>query len=381
MDFGIAKSDDKKVNTTTGSMLGTINYMSPEQIINPKTVDGYTDYYSLGISILHGITGELPYNDSSSMYEMQEKIVKQAFPPIPDFVDGNLKNLIRSLCSKNTNQRITNTERLLELIGNHIPENNADVIDATVLDIEELPENKKKSSDDEKAWKRVELLDDLIVFHDFIKQYPESPYLDKAINRVNKLKKIQKEKDNKAWENVTFKNTITEYENYLKKFPDGDYIEIARKQIEIIKEYEFWNFTKKENSKKAYQRYLEKYQEGEFVEEAQKQLFKFNDKDQWEKAKKGNNIDNFRTYLEKTNNKGKHKDEAKARIDEIYDANLWEECLKSNTLERYREYLDKTNNQGKNKISAEKKIVILEEEEVWQDARVYDKLHSCRIFN
>lgn len=59
-DFGIAKAVSS-TQTKTGIILGTPNYMSPEQI-NGKEIDGRSDIFSLGVVFFHLLTGQLPFN-------------------------------------------------------------------------------------------------------------------------------------------------------------------------------------------------------------------------------------------------------------------------------------------------------------------------------
>ncbi len=59
-DFGIARSRDGTEFTQTGSTLGTLDYMAPEQSDNSKTVDERADLYSLAGTLYHMVTGEVP---------------------------------------------------------------------------------------------------------------------------------------------------------------------------------------------------------------------------------------------------------------------------------------------------------------------------------
>ncbi len=61
-DFGVAKNIVQPGGfTATDMILGTIDYMSPEQIQGGKDLDGRTDVYALGIMIFYILTGRLPF--------------------------------------------------------------------------------------------------------------------------------------------------------------------------------------------------------------------------------------------------------------------------------------------------------------------------------
>ena len=76
LDFGIAKVREGISNTQTGQKLGTLMYMSPEQVKDSKHIDYHTDIYSLAVTFVHLITGRKPYDsDMSSDFEISEKIV------------------------------------------------------------------------------------------------------------------------------------------------------------------------------------------------------------------------------------------------------------------------------------------------------------------
>src|SRR5207245_8985409 len=60
-DFGIARSLDVEHGMTqTGTVLGTSNYIAPEQA-SGRPVDAQTDVYSLGIVVYEMLTGEVPF--------------------------------------------------------------------------------------------------------------------------------------------------------------------------------------------------------------------------------------------------------------------------------------------------------------------------------
>ena len=81
LDFGIAKmlSDSGNKLTKTGTQMGTVFYMSPEQV-QGKEVDIRSDIYSLGITFYQMLTGVSPYDGMTTEYEIYNKIVLEPLP-------------------------------------------------------------------------------------------------------------------------------------------------------------------------------------------------------------------------------------------------------------------------------------------------------------
>lgn len=61
MDFGTAKSTDNMSSSLDESLLGTLAYMSPEQLQNSQSADAQSDIYSLGATMYEVFTGRLPF--------------------------------------------------------------------------------------------------------------------------------------------------------------------------------------------------------------------------------------------------------------------------------------------------------------------------------
>jgi serine/threonine protein kinase len=71
MDFGIAKMTTSTRLTATGQTMGTVRYMSPEQV-RGQDVDLRTDIYSLGATLYESLTGETPF-DGNTHFEIMSK--------------------------------------------------------------------------------------------------------------------------------------------------------------------------------------------------------------------------------------------------------------------------------------------------------------------
>jgi len=77
-DFGIARLMEAAPATATGQVLGTVHYMSPEQVLGER-VDGRSDVYSLGVVGFKMVTGQLPFDSRSATAVLVEHVTKE--PP------------------------------------------------------------------------------------------------------------------------------------------------------------------------------------------------------------------------------------------------------------------------------------------------------------
>ena len=106
LDFGIAKLANETGRTQTGALLGTPYYMSPEQWMADKNLDGRSDVYSLGIILYECLTGALPFEAATPLQYMYAHMQK----PMPDLgrpgeYPEALQKLVRDMTHKKPAER------------------------------------------------------------------------------------------------------------------------------------------------------------------------------------------------------------------------------------------------------------------------------------
>jgi ligand-binding sensor domain-containing protein/tRNA A-37 threonylcarbamoyl transferase component Bud32 len=116
LDFGLAKTQYQTRLTQTGIVIGTINYLSPEQI-SGMGASAASDIYALGIMFYETITGEKPFIGDTTIDIMKQIIDKTPIEPIRFRFDMSfdLNHLIMKMLDKKIESRPTITEVLQQL--------------------------------------------------------------------------------------------------------------------------------------------------------------------------------------------------------------------------------------------------------------------------
>ncbi len=79
-DFGIAKAQDRADMTHTGTMLGTVKYLAPEQV-EGTAIDGRADLYALGIVLYEALTGRVPFLGETDAATALARLHRAPVPP------------------------------------------------------------------------------------------------------------------------------------------------------------------------------------------------------------------------------------------------------------------------------------------------------------
>jgi len=121
MDFGIARMAQGGGLTLTGTQIGTLIYMSPEQIRDSKHVDEKTDVYSLGATFYEMLSGKPPYDEAaSSDFDIRESIIYKELPDprkiYPRITDATVA-LLKAMTTKATANRLSMRKMVQRISG------------------------------------------------------------------------------------------------------------------------------------------------------------------------------------------------------------------------------------------------------------------------
>ncbi|WP_461173181.1 serine/threonine protein kinase [Arthrobacter sp. Z1-9] len=111
-DFGIARLADQVPLTQTGQVMGTAQYLAPEQATG-QTATGSSDIYSLGVIGYECLAGHRPFSGESQIAIALAQ-VNDAPPPLPESLPAPVRALLMSMLAKDPKNRPANAIKLAE---------------------------------------------------------------------------------------------------------------------------------------------------------------------------------------------------------------------------------------------------------------------------
>lgn len=130
IDFGVARSTDADIAVTTietdiGQLVGTVQYMSPEQVDgDPHEIDTRSDIYSLGVVLYELLAGEPPYRVSGTSIFLATQMIREAEPkplthharPLPRDLDA----IVHRALAKDRTRRYQSAEAMARDIERYL---------------------------------------------------------------------------------------------------------------------------------------------------------------------------------------------------------------------------------------------------------------------
>jgi serine/threonine protein kinase len=108
LDFGVSAlrgdGDSTDPLRRPGSLVGTLHYLSPEQVRGEAIIDNRSDIYSLGVVMYEMLAGRVPFTGDNVM-DVLAKIVERDAEPLPQLVPAVLRELVAGMLRKSLYDR------------------------------------------------------------------------------------------------------------------------------------------------------------------------------------------------------------------------------------------------------------------------------------
>ena len=114
MDFGIALATTEPRLTEFGKMIGTPEYMSPEQA-DGSAVTAWSDLYSVGVVLYEMLAGKPPFTADSPLVVLNLH-VNRPLPPLPDSIPAPLRQVVDRALAKQPASRYASAREMLEAL-------------------------------------------------------------------------------------------------------------------------------------------------------------------------------------------------------------------------------------------------------------------------
>jgi serine/threonine protein kinase len=123
LDLGLAGSVFEEETTRLGRVVGTMDYMSPEQIREPDAVGPPADIYSLGCTLYFALTGEPPFPGGTRQEKAKRQLAEQPRPilQLRPGLDKDVCKVVEAMMQKDPAGRIHSAEEVIERLHPWIP--------------------------------------------------------------------------------------------------------------------------------------------------------------------------------------------------------------------------------------------------------------------
>ncbi len=115
MDFGLARSVGSEGMTQTGALVGTMEYMSPEQAMGSE-LDQRSDIFALGLIFFELLTGKMPYKADTALASLLKRNQERAIPAadLDRSIPKGLSDIVSKCLERDVNARYANAQEILD---------------------------------------------------------------------------------------------------------------------------------------------------------------------------------------------------------------------------------------------------------------------------
>lgn len=136
-DFGVSRSPGQPTLTASGMVMGTAQYLSPEQAVG-RPATPLSDLYSLGVVAYEALVGHRPFTGPTAV-DIAVAHVNDPVPPLPPSIDRGLGALVMRLLDKDPARRPQSADELSALFDRLTPRTPPSGVAVVVTDPEPLP--------------------------------------------------------------------------------------------------------------------------------------------------------------------------------------------------------------------------------------------------
>ena len=118
-DLGLAFHLNDTENTRAGKIVGTADYLSPEQIRTPLNITGATDIYSLGCTLYYAVTGKVPFPGGTPKSKARRHLEETPWHPrrFNEEVSDDFVDLIGDMMEKDPRERIQSAQEVADRLA------------------------------------------------------------------------------------------------------------------------------------------------------------------------------------------------------------------------------------------------------------------------
>jgi eukaryotic-like serine/threonine-protein kinase len=119
VDFGIAKLRGGQDLTAFNSILGTVTYMAPEQLM-AGPIDARADQFALGAMVYEMLSGEMPFGSDGTIPQIAERVLRQQPPPIGGY-PATIYEVVLKAMAKEAAQRYADVSAFQDALRGLLP--------------------------------------------------------------------------------------------------------------------------------------------------------------------------------------------------------------------------------------------------------------------